>query len=160
VVIKQYRIPWTKRLLEIMKTIIDMLFIWPRVCSASPGRTGMTLISALRARCSDSSRDMYATSRPTAAEPKRISHVRTTLNLTQTDLAQLLGVHTITVSKWERDVSAPTPYQRALLHTTRHRADPIRSDPLECPWIARLDERRYRESDIALHQQQPTTAAR
>lgn len=47
---------------------------------------------------------------------QNITRVRAKLGLTQADLAQLLGVHAITVSKWERDMSAPTPYQRALLH--------------------------------------------
>jgi transcriptional regulator with XRE-family HTH domain len=43
-----------------------------------------------------------------------IKSTRELLGLTQVQFAQLLGVHPITVSKWERDVSPPTPYQNAL----------------------------------------------
>ena len=43
--------------------------------------------------------------------------VRTQLKLSQVQLAQLLGVHPLTVSKWERDLSAPTPHQAALLQS-------------------------------------------
>ena len=32
-------------------------------------------------------------------------------------LAQLLGVHPLTVSKWERGILAPTPHQNALLES-------------------------------------------
>ncbi|HEX6039313.1 helix-turn-helix domain-containing protein [Longimicrobium sp.] len=41
--------------------------------------------------------------------------IRTQLGLSQVQLAQLLGVHPLTVSKWERSVLAPTPHQAALL---------------------------------------------
>ncbi len=41
--------------------------------------------------------------------------IRTALNMTQGQLAQLLGVHSLTVSKWERGVLRPTPHQEALL---------------------------------------------
>ena len=44
-----------------------------------------------------------------------IKSLRELLNLNQVQLAQLLGVHPITVSKWERGESAPTAYQMALL---------------------------------------------
>lgn len=48
----------------------------------------------------------------TTQNPRR---VRTLLGLTQSQLAQLLGVHAITVSKWERGVALPTQFQAALL---------------------------------------------
>lgn len=35
------------------------------------------------------------------------------------EFAQITGVHPITVSKWERDASAPTPYQSALFDQFR-----------------------------------------
>jgi putative transcriptional regulator len=35
--------------------------------------------------------------------------------LTQADFARLFGIHAMTVSKWERGVAEPTPYQTALL---------------------------------------------
>jgi putative transcriptional regulator len=50
----------------------------------------------------------------TAAE---VSAVRTQLGLSQVQLAQLLGVHPLTVSKWERGRLAPTPHQSALLQS-------------------------------------------
>lgn len=45
--------------------------------------------------------------------------VRTQLGLSQVQLAQLLGVHPLTISKWERGVSTPTPHQAALLQSFR-----------------------------------------
>ena len=39
---------------------------------------------------------------------------RTALGLTQAEFAQLLGVHAMTVSKWERGDASPTPYQLNL----------------------------------------------
>lgn len=44
-----------------------------------------------------------------------IKSVRDLLKLSQVQFAQLLGVHPITVSKWEREEATPTPYQAALL---------------------------------------------
>ncbi len=40
---------------------------------------------------------------------------RRLLRLTQVEFAQLLGVHPITVSKWERRTTEPTAYLRALI---------------------------------------------
>lgn len=40
---------------------------------------------------------------------------RAHLSLTEKQLATLLGVHEMTVSKWERFVAFPTPHQHALL---------------------------------------------
>jgi len=37
--------------------------------------------------------------------------------MTQEQLSQLLGVHSLTISKWERGVLTPTAYQKALLET-------------------------------------------
>lgn len=48
----------------------------------------------------------------TAAE---IQKLRERLGLSQVQLAQLLGVHPLTVSKWERGLLAPSPHQNALL---------------------------------------------
>jgi DNA-binding transcriptional regulator YiaG len=44
-----------------------------------------------------------------------INSIREALGLSQLQFAQLLGVHPITVSKWERDIAAPTDYQVAFL---------------------------------------------
>lgn len=44
-----------------------------------------------------------------------IRDIRKGLNLTQEQFAQLLGVHGLTVSKWERGLLEPTPYQESLI---------------------------------------------
>lgn len=46
---------------------------------------------------------------------KQILELRETLGLTQAQLAQLVGVHVLTISKWEREVLTPSPHQHALL---------------------------------------------
>jgi len=47
--------------------------------------------------------------------PYQILQLRTALGLSQVQFAQLFGVHFMTVSKWERGVLLPSPYQLALL---------------------------------------------
>lgn len=49
--------------------------------------------------------------------PEAITAVRKSLRLTQDQFAQLLGVHSLTVSKWERGKLRPTPYQAALMQS-------------------------------------------
>lgn len=51
--------------------------------------------------------------------PAQVVEIRRSLGLSQTQLAQLLGVHPLTVSKWERGVSPPTPHQVAMLESFR-----------------------------------------
>lgn len=48
--------------------------------------------------------------------PSDIAEVREVLGITQTELAILLGVHPITVSKWERALLRPSDHQYELLH--------------------------------------------
>ena len=55
-------------------------------------------------------------------EPSEIARTRRRLKLTQIDLGKLLGAHPMTVSKWERGVLRPTPYQTALLVEFRRAA--------------------------------------
>ena len=43
-----------------------------------------------------------------------IALLRAELGLSQVEFASLVGVHPITVSKWERGITAPTEYQAAL----------------------------------------------
>jgi transcriptional regulator with XRE-family HTH domain len=43
--------------------------------------------------------------------------MRTQLSLSQAQLAALLGVHSLTVSKWERGLLRPTQHQEALMTT-------------------------------------------
>lgn len=47
---------------------------------------------------------------------ERILELRKALGLSQVQFAQLFGVHFMTVSKWERGVIAPSPYQIALMN--------------------------------------------
>jgi transcriptional regulator with XRE-family HTH domain len=47
----------------------------------------------------------------------QVQTIRTKLGLSQVQLAQLLGVHPLTVSKWERQVLEPTPHHTALLES-------------------------------------------
>jgi len=47
--------------------------------------------------------------------PAQIVDVRKGLGLTQTQFGQLLGVHEMTVSRWERNEFPPTPYQETLI---------------------------------------------
>lgn len=46
---------------------------------------------------------------------RSLKPLRQRLNLSQKQLGELLGVHVMTVSKWERGVLAPNPHQRRLL---------------------------------------------
>jgi DNA-binding XRE family transcriptional regulator len=50
-------------------------------------------------------------------EPDDIRGVRERLRLTQTQFAQLLGVHPLTISKWERGVLVPSDHQVALMNS-------------------------------------------
>jgi molybdate transport system regulatory protein len=52
-----------------------------------------------------------------------IKSLRGSLGLSQPRLAQLLGVHAMTVSKWERGVLAPNPHQRRILRAFRSAAE-------------------------------------
>lgn len=48
-----------------------------------------------------------------------VRSLRESLDVTQDELARMLGVHPMTVSKWERGTSMPAPYgvqQICLLH--------------------------------------------
>lgn len=47
--------------------------------------------------------------------PTDVTSIRTQLGLSQAQLAALLGVHALTISKWERGLLRPTPHQEALL---------------------------------------------
>ena len=48
-----------------------------------------------------------------------IRSIRERLGLTQEQLARLLGVHPLTVSKWERGLLQPTAHQEELLRSFR-----------------------------------------
>ncbi len=44
-----------------------------------------------------------------------ITALRSSLAFTQAELSRVLGVHPMTVSKWERGIATPTAHQKALL---------------------------------------------
>jgi putative transcriptional regulator len=50
------------------------------------------------------------------AAAQSISKVRDLLGLNQQQFGQLVGAHWMTVSKWERGVLSPNPYQQALIY--------------------------------------------
>ena len=47
--------------------------------------------------------------------PEQITFLRKSLGLTQTDFAHLFDAHVMTISKWERGVTMPSPYQISLM---------------------------------------------
>jgi DNA-binding transcriptional regulator YiaG len=47
--------------------------------------------------------------------PAKIKSIRMDLELTQERFAQLLGAHSITVSKWERGILKPSTWQHAII---------------------------------------------
>ena len=55
-------------------------------------------------------------------KPPEIRTLRADLGTNQHQLAQLLGVHWITVSRWERGKKDPSPYHVAMLLAFRARA--------------------------------------
>ena len=52
-----------------------------------------------------------------------VRSVRLSMGLTQTQFGRLLGVHGLTVSKWERGVLGPPHYQQALISSFRTAAE-------------------------------------
>ena len=48
-------------------------------------------------------------------KPEQIAALRARLGFSQVQLAQIMGVHPLTVSRWERGLLEPTPHQAALL---------------------------------------------
>lgn len=54
--------------------------------------------------------------------PNEIASVRKSLGLTQADFARLFDAHVMTISKWERGVATPSPYQASLIEHFRRSA--------------------------------------
>ena len=48
-----------------------------------------------------------------------IQKLRKDLRLSQSEFGNLFGIHSMTVSKWERDVLRPNPYQFAVMEEFR-----------------------------------------
>lgn len=55
--------------------------------------------------------------------PDEIAATRKALALTQAEFARLFDAHPMTVSKWERGVLSPTPYQASLMEHFKVTAD-------------------------------------
>jgi transcriptional regulator with XRE-family HTH domain len=55
--------------------------------------------------------------------PTDIISIRKSLGLTQADFARLFDAHVMTISKWERGVVVPSPYQVALMEHFRQKAE-------------------------------------
>lgn len=51
---------------------------------------------------------------------KYVKYVRNNIDFTQAEFSLLFDVHVMTVSKWERGVVAPSPYQMAMLDRFRN----------------------------------------
>lgn len=47
--------------------------------------------------------------------PASIANLRRNLSWSQVEMARILGVHSMTISKWERGVSRPSSYHNDLL---------------------------------------------
>jgi transcriptional regulator with XRE-family HTH domain len=60
--------------------------------------------------------------------PAEITAVRKLLGLTQADFARLFDAHVMTISKWERGVAIPSPYQVALMQQFQQRAEIAREE--------------------------------
>ena len=54
--------------------------------------------------------------------PKDICKLRQDLGLNQDKFGQLFGIHPMTVSKWERGILTPTPYQVAMMEAFKKAA--------------------------------------
>jgi putative transcriptional regulator len=54
--------------------------------------------------------------------PEDIVAIRKSLGLTQADFARLFDAHVMTISKWERGVASPSPYQASLMEHFKHKA--------------------------------------
>lgn len=60
--------------------------------------------------------------------PEEIVAIRKLLGLTQADFARLFDAHVMTISKWERGVVTPSPYQVALMEQFRQRAEAAKEE--------------------------------
>ncbi|OHB76381.1 MAG: hypothetical protein A2Z25_20170 [Planctomycetes bacterium RBG_16_55_9] len=56
-------------------------------------------------------------------DSKDISKLRQKLGLNQDKFGQLFGIHPMTVSKWERGILTPTPYQVAMMEAFKKAAE-------------------------------------
>ncbi len=59
-------------------------------------------------------------------KPAEIAHIRHQLGATQSVMAALLGVHAVTICKWEKGRNRPTPWQEMML---RAFWDAAKADP-------------------------------
>lgn len=68
---------------------------------------------------------------------KSLKNIRTRLNLTQKELGDIVGAHTMTVSKWERGVLQPSAHQLRILNALGDAAE----SGLRAPTVARGKKR-------------------
>ena len=87
-----------------------------------------------------SDRSMYP-----APELPEVTRIRHSLRATQVELAGLVGVHPITVSKWERGGLEPSAYQLALLRDLE-----LDGDPWDAPPYARDAIRRFNAGELSV----------
>lgn len=64
-------------------------------------------------------------------QPPEIALLRKDLGLSQADFGRLFDAHFMTVSKWERGIGSPTPYQVALMQQFRVTADAKKQEAQE-----------------------------
>ena len=55
--------------------------------------------------------------------PNEIVSIRKSLGLAQADFARLFDAHVMTISKWERGVAVPSPYQVSLMEHFKLKAE-------------------------------------
>jgi len=85
-----------------------------------------------------------------------IARLRTRLGLSQRELAQLIGSHAMTVSKWERGLLHPSEHQARLLRAfvqaadrgVRFEGDPATRDPVRI--LSMLLDQAYSRPEVDL----------
>src|SRR5215813_4361343 len=88
--------------------------------------------------------------------PVDLKRLRKRLGVSQSELAALLGTHTMTVSKWERKKSEPGEHHRRLLQAfaraaergARFDGEEAGQDPVR--FLAHVLDQAYREPKIEL----------
>ena len=53
---------------------------------------------------------------------KDIQKIRTKMGLKQVEFAKIVGVHSVTVCRWENDDAVPTPHQMAIIEACQKAA--------------------------------------
>jgi transcriptional regulator with XRE-family HTH domain len=64
-------------------------------------------------------------------EKSWVLELRQSMKMSQVEFGQLFGVHFMTVSRWERGILSPTPYQLALMEQFRKAAEITKAGEIE-----------------------------